>query len=739
MDECVRFIEATGLHRCSRRKGGLAVVKATGGGAFRFAELFQERLGLTLEKEDEMGCLVSGATFLLQELRDEAFTFLGGRRGYLSYLSDSDELFPFLLVNIGSGVSILRVAKDGHERISGTNMGGGTFWGLCRLLTGCKSFDDMLALSMRGNNANTDMLVGDIYGGVDYSRALGLSATTIASSFGKVVMDIDKELHEYRKEDLALSLLRAISYNIAHIAVLNAMRYGLKRIFFGGFFIRGHAYTMDTISFAINFWSKGELSALFLRHEGFLGALGSFLRYYDPADDPNSPQPPPLPTAMGAKKGSWIERMQRMGLDEDRHSAASATDDDDSQPPPLPRSLSEAGGPGVLHLVPGLSPFPLLAHSGSYIADTLDLVGDEEERSYWLSVLEEHVGVSVLKAVASDGGGEESRARGAAFQQSLQSLLARVRADPHCYGRLSLSALLEVREELLRQHFGADADAFRAEKAAENAAALAALPALLAEVDALSDDVRPAVLVEGVLAGNLFDWGAAACVALYQDGTIGETYRSQRLALRGRRPLGADAHFDAFLRRLSSGKPYARTLLFVDNAGADLVLGVLPFARLLLQRGGDVALVANSAPSLNDVTSAELGPLLEAAAACDPLIRAALDAARAAGPPGEATPPAPAGGAPRLWVVASGSGSPCLDLRRCSQELCAACAGAELIVLEGMGRAVHTNLRAGFVVDSLKLATIKNARLAATLFGGQLYDGVCVFEPRGDVGGGAGI
>jgi hypothetical protein len=38
------------------------------------------------------------------------------------------------------------------------------------------------------------------------------------------------------------------------ISVLNAMRYGLKRIFFGGFFIRGHSYTMDTISVAINFW-----------------------------------------------------------------------------------------------------------------------------------------------------------------------------------------------------------------------------------------------------------------------------------------------------------------------------------------------------------------------------------------------------------------------------------------------------------------------------------------------------
>ena len=41
---------------------------------------------------------------------------------------------------------------------------------------------------------------------------------------------------------------------LVQIAYLNALQYGLKRILFSGFFIRGHAYTMDTMSFAINFW-----------------------------------------------------------------------------------------------------------------------------------------------------------------------------------------------------------------------------------------------------------------------------------------------------------------------------------------------------------------------------------------------------------------------------------------------------------------------------------------------------
>ena len=51
--------------------------------------------------------------------------------------SDQEPLFPYLLVNIGSGVSMVKVDGPGaYERVSGTNLGGGSFWGLCRLLTG---------------------------------------------------------------------------------------------------------------------------------------------------------------------------------------------------------------------------------------------------------------------------------------------------------------------------------------------------------------------------------------------------------------------------------------------------------------------------------------------------------------------------------------------------------------------------------------------------------------------------
>lgn len=35
---------------------------------------------------------------------------------------------------------------------------------------------------------------------------------------------------------------------------------------------------MHTVSFSINYWSKGTVQSLFLRHEGYLGAIGAFLK-----------------------------------------------------------------------------------------------------------------------------------------------------------------------------------------------------------------------------------------------------------------------------------------------------------------------------------------------------------------------------------------------------------------------------------------------------------------------------
>ncbi|XP_011540010.2 4'-phosphopantetheine phosphatase isoform X2 [Homo sapiens] len=257
------------------------VIQATGGGAYKFKDLIEEKLRLKVDKEDVMTCLIKGCNFVLKNIPHEAFVYQKDSDPEFRFQTNHPHIFPYLLVNIGSGVSIVKVeTEDRFEWVGGSSIGGGTFWGLGALLTKTKKFDELLHLASRGQHSNVDMLVRDVYGGAH--QTLGLSGNLIASSFGKSAT-ADQE---FSKEDMAKSLLHMISNDIGQLACLHARLHSLDRVYFGGFFIRGHPVTMRTITYSINFFSKGEVQALFLRHEGYLGAIGAFLKGAE-QDNPN--------------------------------------------------------------------------------------------------------------------------------------------------------------------------------------------------------------------------------------------------------------------------------------------------------------------------------------------------------------------------------------------------------------------------------------------------------------------
>jgi len=180
----------------------------------------------------------------------------------------ASDLYPYLLVSIGTGVSILRV--DGprqHERISGSTIGGGTYWGLCRLLTGSDSFSDVLDLAMKGDPSKVDMMVGDIYG--KNSKALekvGLGADIVASSFGKLVAKQNPS-EGIKEEDLARALLLMVTNNIGQVAHLNAKLYKTQKIYFVGTFLQHNTISQQRLAYSIDYWSQGKMEAQFLEHE----------------------------------------------------------------------------------------------------------------------------------------------------------------------------------------------------------------------------------------------------------------------------------------------------------------------------------------------------------------------------------------------------------------------------------------------------------------------------------------
>lgn len=285
---CIRFIDTLITKSATSNKVPIEVMRqnvkimATGGGAHKFFDRLRNELGVEVRREEEMECLVLGLGFAM-EIPNEVFWYTddliqmvshpvapipgqqqpaGSSLRPVAIPSANEEgsepasqplprpspnppqyslafdpnpgpaQFPCLLVNIGSGVSIIKVDDYGKfERISGTSLGGGTLWGLLSLLTGANSFDEMLALADKGDNSSVDMLVGDIYG-QDYEK-IGLKSSTIASTFGKVwrkgeashVSADDAEDKDagdgrqaFRPQDIARSLLYAVSNNIGQIA-----------------------------------------------------------------------------------------------------------------------------------------------------------------------------------------------------------------------------------------------------------------------------------------------------------------------------------------------------------------------------------------------------------------------------------------------------------------------------------------------------------------------------------------
>ena len=390
----------------------------------------------------------------------------------------------------------------------------------------------------------------------------------------------------------------------------------------------------------------------------------------------------------------------------EEHSSGEETPSDRNDPTQL---LNSAGlQVGVLHLEPTLETFPLLREGRDYDPNIFDMLTNTTERDYWLDTLERLQSGLVERALVSEPSSSDAKERAENFDSVFKSHLSRLREEPAAYGRIGLADLFEMREECLR--FFRFNDVYEDVKKQENESALLVLPDLLAEIDSLNDDERLLAIVEGVLAGNIFDWGSQGTLDLYRNGTILEIYRNARSTVN--RPWAID-DYDALRDRLNApnAKQYRKALLFCDNSGADIILGMLPFARELLKRGTSVVLVANSLPAINDITATELTGILQATKSLDSQLEIAIDSGA-------------------LSVVSSGSGSPCLDFRRLSNEACVAARDADLIVLEGMGRAIHTNYRAQFSCDTIKLAMIKNQRLAEKLFGprGEIWDCVVRFE-----------
>lgn len=246
-------------------------VQATGGGAFKFKDFCKEKFNITLEKHDELISLVRGYLFF------NSFNSLYKIEGInqIDFVSQSDLVFPHLAVNIGSGVSILKVDspdnKDIH-RVAGTIMGGGTLIGLSKILIGVDKYSEIIELAKHGDYRNTDYTMKDVFNivGGQFSD----DDFQVASSMAKIQEYINlKTIDKCKKEDIALSLLIIICNHIAQISCLTARQYGVKEILIFGNFSRRGSQAVFLLNQGFQYFDK-SLKIRFNYYDGYSGTVG---------------------------------------------------------------------------------------------------------------------------------------------------------------------------------------------------------------------------------------------------------------------------------------------------------------------------------------------------------------------------------------------------------------------------------------------------------------------------------
>lgn len=193
----------------------------TGCGAHAIAQRCAERGADGVGRFQEFDAWGSGAHAQLGDARAS-----GGADGF-------DESEPYLLISLGTGTSVMRVADGEVLRVGGTALGGGTVLGLGVALTGCESFAELCDLAGRGETSRVDLLVSDIYD----DGEIPLPGETTASAFGKLSRWLAEGRDESgapSREDLATSVMSLVAENVALVCAGITAMTGTPRWVFGG-------------------------------------------------------------------------------------------------------------------------------------------------------------------------------------------------------------------------------------------------------------------------------------------------------------------------------------------------------------------------------------------------------------------------------------------------------------------------------------------------------------------------
>ncbi|MDO5297263.1 MAG: hypothetical protein Q4F00_11675 [bacterium] len=218
-----------------------------------------------------IGVTGRGAISIKNKLRDRVikineFVACGAGARYLLKTQKRSDSDPFVLVDVGTGTSIMAVKGSAVTRLGGTALGGGTLVGLGRIMTRRNlNYGELCDIAQNGLRSKTDLQVRDVY----EPGEINISPSFTAANFGKVALG---GLEASEEADWIMGLIGLIGENISLLACSLAENVECLQLCYGGATLRNIPALTEVLLESTQCMGK---RALILPHCEYLGALGA--------------------------------------------------------------------------------------------------------------------------------------------------------------------------------------------------------------------------------------------------------------------------------------------------------------------------------------------------------------------------------------------------------------------------------------------------------------------------------
>ncbi|ATP39720.1 type II pantothenate kinase [Solibacillus sp. R5-41] len=180
---------------------------------------------------------------------------------------EGQSIHQSIITNIGTGTSVHYMDGNSHVRVGGTGIGGGTLIGLSTIMTGITDFGEIKNRASDGNRAGIDLLVKDIYQGMD----MPISGDLTASNFGKVGITDE---HNYETSDILATVQGLVGEVITTLSIQLAEHHQAEHIVYIGSTLTDNEQLKKVIE---HYTILKKHKPVFLQDYGYCGAVGALL------------------------------------------------------------------------------------------------------------------------------------------------------------------------------------------------------------------------------------------------------------------------------------------------------------------------------------------------------------------------------------------------------------------------------------------------------------------------------